>query len=169
MSKRTSPRNWTDELKSELCRQIAEGETVLSITAKNGFPSQSSVYTELLRDHEFMKHYEIARERPHTTWEDEIIELAYDSSGDRLPDGRIDVDHIARMKLVINTKQWVMSRRNPRKYGDRVSAELSGPNGGAIEVKREMSPIEAAKAIAFVLELGKNEAARTANLLEIEL
>ncbi len=167
MTKRTPPRNWTDELKSELCRRIAEGETILAMAGKDGFPSQSAVYSELRRDPDFAKEYELAREWQLTAWEDEIIELANDSSNDRLPDGRIDVDHIARMKLVVNTKQWIMARRNPRKYGDRVSAELSGPNGGAIEVKKELSPIEAARQIAFVLELGKVEAGKRDELLEL--
>jgi hypothetical protein len=166
MTKRASPRQWTSALKMELCRRIAEGQTIYAIAGKNGFPSQSAIYAELRRDHEFMKDYEIAREWQLATWEDEIIELANDSSKDRLPDGRIDVDHIARMKLVVNTKQWVMSRRNPRKYGDRVSAEVSGPNGDAIEVKRELSAIEAARTIAFVLELGKREVANQEKLLE---
>ncbi len=167
MTKRSSPHTLTPELKTELCRRIAEGETVLAIAGKNSFPSQSAIYAELRRDPDFAKAYEIAREWQLTAWEDEIVELAKDSGKDRLPDGRIDVDHIARMKLIVNTKQWIMSRRNPRKYGDRVSAEFSGPDGGAIEVKRELSPIEVARQIAFVLELGKVEEARTTNLLSI--
>lgn len=167
MSKRTSPRNWTDELKSELCRRIAEGETILAIAGKAGFPSQAAVYSELRRDPDFVKEYELAREWQLTAWEDQIIEIANDSSKDRLPDGRIDCDHISRMKLLVHTKMWVMARRAPKRYGDRISTELSGPGGSAIEIKRELSPIEVARQIAFLLELGKDETAKQGELLEI--
>lgn len=156
---RQPPRQWTPDIKAELCRRVAEGKTILSLAGKGDFPSQSAIYAELRRDPEFAKEYEAAREWQLTAWEDEIIEMASDAGKDRKPDGSVDLDHIARMKLAVNTKQWVMARRNPRRYGDRVSAELTGRDGGPLQVEHERSPMELARMVAFALEVAKRNPA----------
>lgn len=38
-------------------------------------------------------------------------------------------------KVKINALQWFAERRNPKLYGTKVQTELTGKNGGAIEIK----------------------------------
>jgi hypothetical protein len=33
---------------------------------------------------------------------------------------------------MVDTRKWLLSKIFPKKYGDKVSAEVSGPDGGPI-------------------------------------
>jgi hypothetical protein len=41
---------------------------------------------------------------------------------------------VAREKLRIETRKWILAKCLPKIYGDRVQQEVSGPNRGPIEV-----------------------------------
>jgi len=40
---------------------------------------------------------------------------------------------VDRSRLMIDARKWLASKLAPKKYGDKVSAELSGPDGGPIQ------------------------------------
>lgn len=44
----------------------------------------------------------------------------------------LPAERVAAAKLQVNTRQWVISRLLPKKYGDVVTQEVSGPDGGPI-------------------------------------
>ena len=60
---------------------------------------------------------------------DEVLEIADDGSNDWMErDGR-DVENseaIARSRLRVDTRKWVLSRMLPKMYGDKQSLDLSG-------------------------------------------
>ena len=62
-------------------------------------------------------------------WSHEIIERADDAKGDRVIDERgalvVDHEHINRAKLRVDTRKWLMSKLLPKRYGDRVSADVT--------------------------------------------
>ncbi len=68
----------------------------------------------------------------------EIFEIADDGTNDWMErqrqDGSVAVDHehIQRSKLRVDTRKWAMSKMAPKKYGERVAMEHSGPDGGPI-------------------------------------
>jgi hypothetical protein len=41
-------------------------------------------------------------------------------------------EHIQRSRLRVDSRKWLASKLVPKKYGDKVSAEVSGPDGGPI-------------------------------------
>jgi hypothetical protein len=41
-------------------------------------------------------------------------------------------EHIQRSRLRVDSRKWLASKLAPKKYGDKVSTELSGPDGGPI-------------------------------------
>ena len=68
----------------------------------------------------------------------ESVEIADDGTNDWMErqrqDGSVAVDHehIQRSKLRVDTRKWAMSKMAPKKYGERVAMEHSGPDGGPI-------------------------------------
>jgi acyl-CoA thioesterase FadM len=36
---------------------------------------------------------------------------------------------IARAKLQVDTRKWIMSKMAPKKYGEKIQQELTGPDG----------------------------------------
>ena len=41
---------------------------------------------------------------------------------------------IAKARLQIDARKWILSRMNPKKFSDKQSIEHTGPNGGDINV-----------------------------------
>ena len=65
---------------------------------------------------------------------DDIVEIADDSIQDTriLEDGRevVNNDVIQRAKLRVDARKWVLSRMNPKKYGDRLNVDHDAENKG---------------------------------------
>ena len=64
---------------------------------------------------------------------------------------------IQKAKLRIDARKWELSKIMPKRFGDRVSTEISGPNGGPIETKAVNPDVASAiDAIASKLASGGN-------------
>ncbi|HCE6991259.1 TPA: hypothetical protein NOV39_001187 [Pseudomonas aeruginosa] len=87
-----------------------------------------------------------AREAQADTLAEEILQIADDGSNDTYTDdeGRthVDYDHISRSKLRVDARKWLASKMAPKKYGDRITNEHTGANGGAIEVKSTVTFVQ---------------------------
>jgi hypothetical protein len=62
----------------------------------------------------------------------------------------VDHDHIARSKLRVDTRKWLLAKCLPKIYGDRVVNEVVGRDGGPIETK-DTSDLETARRVGFML------------------
>lgn len=152
------PALYTPELAAEVCRRISEGESLRQVCRDESMPSTSTVMKWARELPEFTELYTQAREALLEHWAEEISEIADDGSNDwmkrEVKEGRfeivLDAEHVNRSRLRVDTRKWLLSKLAPRKYGDRVSAELSGPNGGPIETK-QMTNDDLAREVAFLL------------------
>jgi hypothetical protein len=55
----------------------------------------------------------------------------------------VSEDMLGHRKLQIETRLKLLAKWNPKKYGDKLSTELTGPNGGPLQVVRlRMTPAE---------------------------
>jgi hypothetical protein len=130
---------YTEAMGEEICRRLARGEGLKPISRTPGFPHSSTIM-EWATDttHPFSERYRKARVLGYMHMAEEIIEIADDKSGDVTmnEDGNPVTNHenIARSRLKVDTRKWVVSRMLPHIFGDRVVTEHIGPNGGAIQV-----------------------------------
>ncbi len=121
------PSIFTDELADEICQRIAEGESLRSICRDERFPAQSTVFRWLTANKDFQEQYAHAREAQADFWADEIIEISDDGRNDtyETENGeRTNQDVIARSRLRVDTRKWLMARMAPKKYGDKVTQEI---------------------------------------------
>ncbi len=137
------PRALTKTLKQEICERIALGETLREICRDDHMPVRSVVFKERQRDPEFADQYALAREIMLEGMEDEILEIADDASNDwmerRDPNGTVvgwqaNHDHLHRSKVRVDARKWVMSKRLPRIYGDKIEQTIQGPDGDALAI-----------------------------------
>ena len=126
--------NALDEgLMFEICERIADGETVRQIAASDHMPTASTIYLTLARNETFSDQYARAREAQLERWEDELLEIADDATNDFVErkgkDGSsfmaVDHDHVTRSRLRIDARKWLMAKRMPKKYGERVEHEVN--------------------------------------------
>lgn len=74
---------------------------------------------------------------------DEIVEIADKQGKDvKLVDGIEVIDHnlVNRNRLQIDSRKWILSKMNPKKYGDKLDIDQSLDNQITITVKREKKP-----------------------------
>jgi hypothetical protein len=108
------------------------------ICAGDEMPNKSTVFRWLAARKEFSDQYARAREEQAETLADEIVEIADDDpgvisrgEGDRV-EVSVDSAAVAHQRLRIDARKWVASKLKPKKYGDKVSQEISGEGGGPI-------------------------------------
>ncbi len=56
-------------------------------------------------------------------------------------------DMVERSRLMIEARKWYASKLAPKKYGDRISQEISGPDGAAIPTRVEVVFVDPPKRI----------------------
>lgn len=140
---------YTPELAHEICRRLTEGETLKVLCRAKGMPAESTVRLWVLDDVEgFAALYARARLVGYHTMADDLIEIA-DSTG-------TDPAAVNRDRLRVDTRKWLLSKALPKIYGDKLTAELTGKDGAPLP-EREQTPLELARAVAFLFEQGKRE------------
>lgn len=128
-------REWAQ---AELCRRIADGETLRGVCRDPKMPGKDVFLQWLHEDASFAARYAQAREALADHWADEIIEIADDGTNDFVErDGKLTLnsEHVQRSRLRIDTRKWVMSKIVPRKYSERI--EL----GGDLSVKTDKAEL----------------------------
>ena len=123
---------WTREIADEICERLIGGEALMHICKDEHMPSESTVLDWADRDREgFAAEYERARRLQAERFADEILLIADDTSGDTITRESANgneyevANHewIARSKIKIETRKWLMGKRDRRKYGERVEVD----------------------------------------------
>lgn len=143
----------TPELKQEIIERTANGESLKQILNDERMPSRFTINREEKRDNEFGADMKTARQVAADIYVDEMMEIADDAAQDIKPDGTVNYELVARSKMRIDQRRWIAARFDPARYGDKVQTDITS-NGETIEAK-VISPMEAARQVAFALELAK--------------
>lgn len=117
-------------------------------------PGQSTIWAWLAAHEDFQEKYTRAKEFQAHRRGEEIIEISDDGTNDWMTRqvGEetitvVDHEHIQRSKLRVDSRKWLMSKLLPKKYGDRITAEVTGKDGGPLETitRIELVPVEPGK------------------------
>ena len=137
-------KDWDREKVMDIvCTQIATssrgiGRIILQgVEDYGGFPDYSTIMRWVDKEEELCKRYARAKEAQADFMADEMIDICDDARNDFMTKGEFEVPNkelIQRSKLRIDTRKWLASKLKPKKYGDKVQQEISGKDGGAIEV-----------------------------------
>ena len=127
---RRRPRHtYSREIADQICALVAEGHSLRKIVETPGMPCRQTVVYWLYDYPEFREKYEIARILQAEFWSHEILEIADDSTGDFIinehGDRVVDHENINRARLRVDTRKWLLSKLLPKKYGDRVQADVT--------------------------------------------
>ena len=105
---------------------MAEGKGLRQICAQDDMPDRHTVLAWQRDRPDFATRYARAREALMDWYQEEILRIAFDDSGDLIIDGdRVMSGHhvVQRARLKVDTVKWVMAKLAPKKYGDRVMPE----------------------------------------------
>jgi len=116
------PTDYNEEIATQICDRIIEGESLRSITRDPAMPSIKTVYSWIAKYPEFLKQYEKAKEDQIDTLADEMIDIA------------VTQDDVQRARLQIDTRKWIAERMKPKKYGPKQDLNLGGQADNPIQI-----------------------------------
>ena len=133
--------DYTEQLADEICEEIAFTEKGLEKLCDEfeHWPSARTIHRWIESNEAFRQKYARARERQADYLAQQIIEIADDGRRDYTVDEdgheAVDHDHIARARLRVDARKWAASKLAPKKYGDKLTNEHTGPDGGPVQVQ----------------------------------
>lgn len=130
---RKNPLN-TPETREIILKRLANGETLRAICRDLGI-AHNVVVDWRNQDPVFDDHYARAIATGYDAEADQIVDLSqrpYSLVPNKSGALVIDPGEVAARRLETDTRKWVLARRAPKKYGDRVQTEISGPEGGPV-------------------------------------
>ena len=159
---RGRPEAYTDEMADEVIARMHAGEALRFIVKDEHMPARSTIYEWIKRNTgNFSDRYaDAVRVRADTIF-DETLEIADDATNDYMTSVddingaayKINGENIQRSRLRVDTRKWYLSKLVPKMYGEKITQELTGKDGGAIETK-EVGKQDLARKLAFLLRQG---------------
>lgn len=128
---------WTDEKKTvaikDILSKLGNGQSVRSILDntrdKNLLPGRTEFYEWLENSKTLANQYTRACEERQDKIFEEVLEISDDSSGDAVINDKeavsIDAEFVARSRLKIDARKWMLGKMNPKKYGDRIQTDVT--------------------------------------------
>jgi hypothetical protein len=127
-AKKGRPSIFSQEIATEICNRLAEGESLRTICSDKDMPDRQTVYTWLSTKKDFLDQYAHAREEQADSLADEIIAIAdeqpevievRDKEGNII-DHKLDSAFLAWQKNRIDARKWTAMKLKPKKYGDKL-------------------------------------------------
>lgn len=145
------PSDYTQELAAEIFARMAEGQSVRKICSDETMPSSSTIFLWVQKHKEFSDNYDLAaRDRAYGIAED-TIEIADDGRNDWMERQStaekgagvntgwvLNGEHVQRSRLRVDARKWFASRLDPKRWGDKITNEHSGPGGGDINLTHKV-------------------------------
>ena len=124
--------DWTPELEADVIDGIDSGDTLRQVAESNSI-SASAIIRRVQTSELFAKQYARAM--------DTRTDADCDALADRISEEPettmhgVDSGWVAWKRVQIDTMKWLLSKRNPKKYGDKSTLALTDPDGGPLVVK----------------------------------
>lgn len=142
------PSSYSEEIADRICDELAKGRSLRQICAADDLPHIGTVCRWVATSETFREQYARAREAQAELFADELLEIADDGSNDWMEvhhgdnvGWRENGEALRRSALRVDTRKWIASKILPKRYGDKITQEVTGADGG---------PIQAAITVEFV-------------------
>jgi hypothetical protein len=116
---------YTEELADAICERLSNGESLRKICSDESMPCRSTVLDWEEKNDAFRAKCARARARQAHCMVDMQLDEALGCT----------TENAAAVRVKISAYQWVASKLEPKKYGERAQLELTGKDGGPIETK----------------------------------
>ena len=136
--RRGAPSLYSDALAQVILDRVATGESLRSICEDDDMPALSTIIQWLAGNRgaspDFAPQYARSKELGMEAHVNDMLRIAQSGSGD-----------VNRDRLVIDVIKWQASKLAPKRYGDRITQEISGRLEVAWLGQLAVGPAEASK------------------------
>lgn len=138
---------FSQSLFDAICGRIALGASLRVICAEDGMPDRGTFNGWRKRSDALQAQYDQACIDREDEYFEQIVDIADEcrvgvkTVTRETATGKItettEIDMVERAKVQIDARKWVLARMNRKKYGDKMTQEVVGADGGAIVQKVE--------------------------------
>ena len=118
--------NWTPELEQRIVDGLESYSLRKLCQLNSDLPCRDSITDHMGASEEFSTRCARARENHAEVMDDRILEVA-----EKVENGVLDAK---AGSVVISAFQWRAAKLKPKKYGERLQAELTGADGGPLQI-----------------------------------
>lgn len=120
------PAVYSDPIADEICARLSSGDSLKTICSDETMPARSTVYLWLVANEAgFSDKYARAKSAQQEAAVDELAEVA-----EKTLRGEFDPQ---AARVYADIIKWRAARLAPKKYGDKVTTEHTGPGGGPVQ------------------------------------
>lgn len=115
------PSKYTKKLADDLCAYLAMGMSLKTTCEQEGMPSVSTVFNWFRTQKGFLQLYTRAKEESADAMAEDILTISdeVDASGK-------STNEIAKAKLRVDTRKFLMAKMKPKRYGDKLDLTSDG-------------------------------------------
>jgi len=133
---------YTKQRADEICEWISKGETLAEWCRQNNI-GRTTVYAWKDEHPDFAERFARARELGEEVIAESCLKIADDGSNDWIEtfgdESAIKAyayngEHVQRSKLRVETRLKLLAKFNPKRWGEKISNELTGANGAPLTV-----------------------------------
>jgi len=153
------PSKYTPELAAEICERLSNGEPLRQICRDDHMPAWTAVYAWSAKDPELSERIARAREMGFDAIAEETLIIAdtpeWGLTETVSPNGAsvTKADMLGHRKLRIETRLKLLSKWDPKKYGDRLA--LAGDEKNPIRLEAQVKAEQYFEELLVNLELSK--------------
>jgi len=127
MTQAGRPSDYSEKLAADICERLIEGESLRSVCRDPVMPAISTVMLWITKHSAFSEQYEKATEERAAGMFEDMFDIADDVEP--------DAASVAKARLRVDTRKWALSKMLPKKYGDKITQEHTGTDGGPIQTE----------------------------------
>lgn len=122
-----------------ICERLADDGSLRSVCKADDMPSESTVRRWALENRDgFSAQYARARELGYQSMAEDILDIAdetsFDTKKDQNGNESMDAEFVARSRLRVDARKWLLSKALPKVFGDKVALTGGGEDDPAIKV-----------------------------------
>ena len=120
---------YSQEIADKVCERLAAGDSLRKACREIGCGVQT-ILDWTVANEAFSGQYARARAAGYALLADELVEIADDSTNDTFVDDngnqRTNTEVVARSRLRVDTRKWMLSKMLPKVFGEKTSLEVGG-------------------------------------------
>lgn len=119
-------------IRSILMQMTHDGKSLRQACKSEGI-APSTFIDWVDADPALAEQYGRAREALIEHWAEDVIEIS-DEAVPSTANGGLDSAAVAKQRLQVDSRKWILSKLSPKRFGDKVEQTLQGPNGGPVSL-----------------------------------